>query len=298
MAIILDEHLKIYNTEMLAEYIKKKVKQAYGHESFFTVIDVGEGYLTGVINGVGFVIYYNYGINCSLEIQKGFPETEKRLINIIEPVMWKVDEEANNPAMFTRPLFSYFLENSKKIEWDVYDPFERLKILAFDIKNGLEVNDLKINYKNMKLDDFDKYLKFGSYTGYFSGNDLNVIENYTEIELFLNLKAMIEKCENLENDGMLEEAKALSYNVCYLMQKAKKFGVKVNAPSDSPPEPTTEFLAWVNWWSSGISKELKENPDLIEKWAMMPKSYDPNFRPSGSFKDNMEIAGEIDKNIK
>ncbi len=298
MAIIFDEHLKIYNTELLADFIRKRIKHKYGNDFYFDVQNLEDGYITGFINGAPFMIIYNYGINCSLEIAQGYPETTKKFMNIIQPVMWKICEDANNPDFFTQPLFSYTTnDNSVVIEWDVYDPKERLKRLAFDVKNGLDAENIEIYYNKYKLEDFDEDLKYGAYTGFISGNDLRTIDNYTEMELYLNMKATSEKCEALQ-EANHDDADGLVYNVCYLMQQAKKFGVNVNAPADLPPDPTIEILAWLKWWTEGLNKALEENPKLIEEWASMPKSYDPNFRPKGSFKDFLDKAEEIDREIK
>jgi len=298
MAIILDDHLKVYNTEILADFIRKRIKYKYGNSFYFDVQNLEDGYITGFINGAPFMIIYNYGINCSLEIAQGYPETTKKFINVIQPVMYKICDDARNPDRFIQPLFSYTTnDNSKVIEWDVYDPKERLKRLAFDVKNGLDAENIEIFYKNYKLEDFEEDLKYGAYTGFISGNDLRKIDNYTEIELFLNIKATAEKCEEYQNIDH-DDADGLAYNVCYLMQQTKRFGVEVNKPSDLPPEPTKDVLAWLNWWSTGIHKALEENPQLVEQWAKMPKSYDPNFRPKGSFKDHLDKAEEIERNIK
>ena len=287
----------IENLEQLAKFLQMRILKKYSKDIYFYIEDVNDEYILGCIDGARFMIQYEQSKRMTLEMSQGFPNAKNKLLYVLEPIMWSLHDEANNPQGFNRPILTYKTHNgSEVVEWETFDPIAKLNAVAHYYYNGgsEEVDDLKILYPETTIESLRENIKYGNFTGYLNPDIVEGAKNFTEIELYIHIKATldtynkyVEAAELLQVDAE-EKLDMTAYFLCYLMQQTERFGVKSNPPSDEPVEPTVEQLAWIRWWSEKINELSKTHPEKFKEWEHFQYNIDPNYKPEGSYKDLIE----------
>ena len=291
----------IDNLDDLAKHLQRRILKKYSRDIYFYIEDVNDEYILGAINDARFLIYYEKGKRMTLEMSQGFPNAKQKLMQILEPIMWNLHEDAINPEKFVRPILSYkTVDNSEVTEWETFDPAKKLSAFAFDYYNGADedIYDVEIYYPNTTLASLKESIKYGNFTGAINSEYIEEIKNFTELELYLHIKGTldvynkyVEAAELLEVDAE-QKLDMTAYLLCYLMQHTNKFDVPCNPPADEPIEPTAEQLAWIRWWSEKLNEISKNEPEKFKEWEKFPLKIDPNYKPEGNYRDYIEVIKE------
>lgn len=286
------------NLDKLADFLEKRIIKKYSRDIYFHIEDVNDEYILGCIDGARFMVYYEPSQRMTLEMSQGFPNAKAKLMQVLEPIMWNLDENANNPEHFVRPILSYKTHNKSEVtEWETFDPMKKLSAFAFDYYSGADedVYDVEIYYPETTLETLKESIKYGNFTGCIAPAYLEEVNNFTELELYLHIKGTLDTYEKYEQAAQLLEVNAeekldmTAYLLCYLMQQTPKFEVPCNPPSEVPVEPTAHQLAWIRWWSEKIN-EIE--PEKFEEWKDYKYKIDPNFKPNGDYKEYIKIIEE------
>lgn len=301
--VIFNFDLNINTLDDLAKFLQNKILKKYAKEIYFYIeeVNLDEQFILGCIDGARFVINYEKGKNLVLEMNQGFPKSRERLVKALSPVMYYINENANNPKRFIKPLLNYKTNNqSEIIEWDVFDPEARLNSFAYAYYNGADqdVSDVEIYYPNTTLESLKENIKYGTFTGYLDRKVVEGAKTFTELELYVYIKGALDLYQKYAEAAELLEVEVedkldmTAYLLCYLMQHTERFGVKSNPPSNLPVKPTLEQLAWTRWWSEKLGELSEKSPEKFEEWKDYPLKMDPNFKPEGSYKDYIETIKE------
>jgi len=304
----MEENSKVINfsngietLDKLADFLKMRILKKYSREGYFHIEDVNDEYILGCIDGARFMIYYEQSKRMTLEMSEGFPNAKRKLMTVLEPIMWALHDGANNPEHFTRPLLEYYTHNgSEVVEWETFDPMAKLNAVAHYYYNGgsEEIDELKINYPNTTIESLRENIKYGNWTGFLSHEFVENAKKFTEAELYVYIKGTLETYEKYAQAAELlgvdadDKLDMTAYLLCYLMQQTKRFNVPCNPPADEPIEPTAEQLAWIRWWSEKLNELSDKNPEKFTEWQELPLKIDPNYKPDGDYRDYIETIKE------
>ncbi|MBR2909573.1 MAG: hypothetical protein IKC11_04415 [Clostridia bacterium] len=291
-AKILDRHMKIKTLDELAdcleEYFEKPENAKYG----FFIDTVNDDMILGMIGGAFFNITYEYGKRAAILVDMESPASLQILERLIEPTMWYIDPASVAPVKYSAPLLRYSTPTHNVVEWETFDPASKLKSVAFEVfTNKTTCTNIQVSHPIYKLEDFRESTYFGNMDGYVPAEIQEQIENFTQFELYYNIKQLYELYNYYEKleaklDQTNEEAQErIMYNIDYLLQRTEKFGVKAFKPSPKPYNLTQEQMAWFTWWDEAFTKLVEERPWTLQEWKKFPKGFDPSFKPEGSYRD-------------
>jgi len=287
----------IENLDKLADFLERRILKKYSKDVYFHIEDVNDEYILGCIDGARFMINYVQSKRMTLEMSEGFPNAKKKLMTVLEPIMWGLHDGANNPENFTRPLLEYYTHNgSEVVEWETFDPMAKLNAVAHYYYNGgsEEIDDLKIYYPETTIESLRENIKYGKFTGFLAQDIVEGAKNFTEAELYIYIKATLETYERYDEAAKLlgvdaeDKLEMTTYLLCYLMQQTERFNVPCNPPADEPIEPTADQLAWIRWWSEKLNEIASKEPEKFKEWESFPLKIDPNYKPAGSYKELIE----------
>ena len=247
--IIIDDHLKIKNAHMLKDYLVKRLSKKYGFNPF-EITHCDDNHFRGYVHNISFGVYFDVGKTCTIVVEEGWEGVLDELQNTIAPVMWKIDEKAENPDRYAIPLIRYKLPMGvSAVEWDNFNPMQKLLMYArpcFD--STIEPTDIDILYP-ITMGELKSKLKYGEYKYAFEKEAREVVDSFSQEEIYAHIKAFNNQLnEVLSHDELTAEdyynIDSMRFCANYLMQLTKKYGIKVNEPSLKPVTPTPEFISW------------------------------------------------------
>ena len=293
MGEVIDIVGKVQKITDLRDYLESRLGRNY--EDGFMILAVENSSITFYFRDYIYAITFQYGIGCVLTVEEGASDSGiKKVKNVIAPLMWTKEKSEKAPRWYCGPLCSYECEDGRKIiEWELYNPIQRIKDFAFmKYMDDRELKDLKIYYPNTKLEDFKKDVLYGNYTGFMDDEKVRKYDSLSEIELYfaiINCSKEYEKVKEAGNllgvnvDAKLED---LDFELSYLLRKTEKFGITSYNPDTYPLDLTEEQEAWVQWWQDGMVELVEKNPNAINEWnKKLKKGIDLNFKPSKDYND-------------
>ena len=318
---IIDRHLNLQDEQELIDYICDMF--AANHKKDYVdistldepeLLDGLDDMISGHINNMYFEINFVPQRYMILRTSDAYSEEEKKLIRILNPVMWNIHEDSVAPSVahvgetdviFTAPIYDVIFTdlNLHETVWDIYDPEDSISELAFEYYVLHEkMANLNIHHPKYKIEDFYDKLKVGLYPAGFDKDFIDSLPARTEFEIYLMISARrkiimdyYDSKTYIEDEDTQNSIVEEVYQVQYLFQQVGKlFGVKVNPPSHDVVEPTPDLIAWEQWWKNGVSEAIMDQ-QTFEKVTMGKYGYDPCFRPSGSYKD---LLPEVEKILK
>ena len=183
----------IENLDQLAKFLQLRILKKYSKDVYCYIEVVNDEYILGCIDGARFMINYEQSKRMTLEMSEGFPNAKKKLLTVLEPIMWSLHDDANNPEHFVRPLIEYYTKNgSEVVEWETFDPIAKLNAVAHYFYNGgsEEIDELKINYPNTTIESLRENIKYGNWTGYLDRKIVDGAKEFTEVELYIYYKIL------------------------------------------------------------------------------------------------------------
>ena len=296
-AIILDKHLNIKTLDELADYLEDYFDKPENAKYSFFIDTVNEDMILGIMGGAFFNITYEHGKRAAILVDQESPASLKMLEKLMTPVMWYIDPNSIAPVKYAAPLLRYSTPTHDVVEWETFDPETKLRNVAFEVfTNKTNCYNIQVTHPKYKLEDFREYTYFGNMDGYVPKEIQEDINNLSEFELYYNIKQLYElynyyeKLEAKLESDQAEAQERIMYNIDYLLQRTKKYGVKAFEPSPEPYGLTQEQMAWYTWWDEAFTNLMEERPWTLQEWKKFPKGYDPSFRPKGSY---MEYLVEI-----
>ena len=304
-AIILDRHMKIRTLDELADYLEEYFERENNHRYGFYIDSVNDDMIIGMIGDSFYTITYEYGKRASITIDQGNPERLKVLERILTPTMWYIDKNSVAPYKYSGPLLQYSTPTCDVLEWETFDPVSKLKNVAFEVfTNKTQCYDIRVLNPDMNLEDYREYTYYGNMDGYVPPEIQEEVDNFSEFELYYNIKQLYELYNYYEKleaklDASQEEVQErIMYNIDYLLRKTERFGVKAFEPSPQPFNLTKQQMAWYTWWDDEFTTLLADKPWTLQEWKKYPKGYDPDFKPNGTYKTSLEALESIEENDK
>lgn len=296
---ILNAHLEVHDIESLANYIEQRLGP--GHDFVVTVCE--DRYLRGYVDGLYYDITFDDGkyLTLGVDTYNGYTDTYQLMKKIVSPVMWYC-EPGTKPACMGPYCEIIFNNGLIATSWSHAENLEEIiETAAMSIKNcDIPKENVTLFYGDKPIDYYMDRVKYGNYTGYFRG-EVDEINNYKEFELYYAIKSWIEKYKEIaiieeEQDvDMSDKLDMIDYNLAYLVQQTKRFGVEVDEPSDKPQDPSLDFRAWYAWWTDKFDDLIDNNPGILEV-AFTDKSKD--IKPSGSYKDYLDIVSKEEEDYE
>lgn len=290
-AKILDRHLKVRTLDNLADYLEEYFERDKNTVYGFSIEATNDEMIIGMIGSSFYTITYEYGKRASITIDQNSGEALSVLEKVMAPLMWKVRKNSLAPVTYCSPILRYSTPACDVVEWETFDPVSKLKSVAFEVfTNKTQCYNVQVLHPTLKLEDFREYTYFGNMDAFVPPEIQEEVDNFTEFELYYNIKQLYEfynyyeKLEAGTEEAQEEKQERIMYNIDYLLRKTENYGIKAFEPSPEPFNLTVEQMAWFSWWDEAFTKLLSEKPWTLQEWKKYPRGFDPDFRPQGSYK--------------
>ncbi len=281
---IINSHMRIKNVRDLKEYL----------ENYFATYDFEcdeldeENMLDGYFGDTRFEIYYERGKRLILKTDVDCDEELEVLKRVLTPVMWYKDKSCKDDHI--GPIAKYKSNDIAFCEWEYEKPLEALKKLAFEYYKTGAIDEIELLYKNYKIEDFEEDMRYGAYTGVFDQEALDEIENFNEFDIFCLIKSYMDKereiidAANLLRVNVDEQIDNIDFQVAYIVQTLRRFGVDPGEPTEEYEGFSPEAEAWFRWWEESYDDIVDDHPELLDN-VFQPKQGKVIYRPKGTFKD-------------
>ncbi len=275
------------------------------------ILEVENDYVYGRLDGVLFRVEMPNPNRIILKTEnwgKEYSYVYDKLKSAIAPTVWHLGSKKDkNKDAYRAEVASYkFKDDDADILvscYDVKNPIELIQELFIQTMNGLiKIYDLEIKYPNFESEEMIHKSLFGKFDGFADKKYIDKIKNFSEFELFINIKTISEACATYYNNVLRkmdklpeydEISQKLAYALSYMVQQTERFGVNVNPPSAVFDDQPIEFDAWYYWWSEAYEDLLRQKPNVMEEWKNYKKGFDPKFRPKVPYKDFLNACKEL-----
>lgn len=295
---LFDEHIKVRDALGLAHYVGTMLGDQAAIENY------NEREIFGFYKNAEFSIAFYGGDFLMLKVEDGADKEEIEIKRILKPVMWGIT--SGRTDVFSDEILSYSVGDDGGVPgscfnvtiWDFANPMATIDAFLDDIAKGkIFAYNVVSKYMGISGEKLFEKIFYGTYSNFLSQERINEINNYSEFELFFTLKSVSKELQTLEanvvkarktpieHEESTAQRRLYNYFFQYLVQQTKRFGVKVNKPSITPPEPTEEFECWMKWWGEAFEKLLEAKPNVLEEWKVYENGYDENFRPEIPFNE-------------
>lgn len=273
---------KITNPTELYALLKEK----YDSRFICSMTQLNNGNIEGFLDEKLVNIAFDAGNYLLISIE----ESGEYLLQNLIPILKEVMEDEN-------PICSYDFQNNDlvnytNIEWNLKIPEKRLTqiINGHAFTENTRISNL-ILYNNKNIEDYIEEKIYGIYPGYLTSTTIEIVNNMSEIELFIFIEAFIMALDSVKYDmtyGKIPKRDLTEYEYAleYLIYQTRRFGVilpvtKTNEHIiDSPA-----FNAWFNFYNNYFNyiitdKEWNDFNEAIKNQLDLEP-----FKPKGDWRN-------------